>query len=148
MKTLIIHHLETIWESGLLNCGTNLEKELQKLVNHLKDNQYDKVVFCRFEEPKLEDIHYHYHLDRYISFVVDYAYGWTVEDMQEWYPDEKGTTWDSTEIEHSKAVFLCDWMKQLKGDDVYVCGAFKNECIATLREALRLCEFNRQSLTT
>ena len=43
MKTLIIHHLQPMWDSGLQKYGTDFETELQKVCEHLDENNYNNV---------------------------------------------------------------------------------------------------------
>ena len=38
---------------------------------------------------------------------------------------------------HSEAVMIEDWMRELKGHNVTICGAFNGECIDDLETALR-----------
>lgn len=139
MKVLIIHHLETMWESGLLNKGTSFEEQIELIFEHLEQEEYDKVILTRFEDWTLEPEHYL--IANFISVVHPYAYGWE-EDCFE--GQEKGVDW----IEggnHSEAVLLEDWMKDLKGCEVKICGAFDGECIEDLEIALSACEveYNR-----
>lgn len=139
MKVLIIHHLETMWESGLRNNGTSFEEQIELIFEHLKEEEYDKVILTRFEDWTLEPEHYL--IANFISVVHPYAYGWERDSFE---GQKEGVDWVEGGY-HSDAVLLEDWMKELKGNEVEICGAFDGECIEDLEIALSACkvEYNR-----
>lgn len=50
MKTLIIHHLEPMWESGHNKYGnTNFEELCEKFVKYLMHNRFDKVILTQMD---------------------------------------------------------------------------------------------------
>lgn len=134
MRTLIIHHLEPCWETGYKSFGTCFQNLLWKFAHHLETNQYDQIILTRFEDHTIcpeeyEPIYY------WINQVHAYSYGWEAEELEE-YPDrfcEGGN--------HSEAVLIEDWMKELTGE-VYISGAFDGECVEDLEIALRHCGIN------
>lgn len=134
MKVLIIHHLETMWNTAMrLNFGTSFEREAEKVREHLEENDYDKVILTRFEEPELEYEHYETGVADYISDVYDYAYGWERDEDN----GEEGRDWTEGG-NHSPIVKLEPWMHELKqrGATVDLCGAFDGECIEDMEIAL------------
>ncbi len=127
MKTLIIHHLESIWDDGYRKMsGVSFEELVWKFLDHLETFHYDRVILTRFESCGLEPEHEP--ISHYITDVFEYAYGWEAEELEN-YPDrfcEGGT--------HSEAVLIEDWMK-IDGE-VFISGAFDGECIEDLEIAL------------
>lgn len=134
MKVLLIHHLETCWDFGLKRFGTSFDREASKILQHLEENDYDRVILTRFEEPKLEPAHYEAGLADYISDVYDYSYGWA-KDQCDW--GQEGRDWAEGGT-HSEIVRLEPWMFELKerGALVDLCGAFDGECIEDMELAL------------
>lgn len=130
MKTLIIHHLESMWGASYKKIGGISYADLvEKFAEHLESESYDRVILTRFEGDTLEEEHWP--IAEHISEVHEYAYGWSSEDLAE-YPDkfcEGGN--------HSEAVLIEDWMR-LSGE-VFISGAFDGECIEDLEIALEYC---------
>lgn len=128
MRTLIIHHLESIWESSYIKIGGITYEELVwKFREHLESENYDRVILTRFEENTLEPEHCI--IEEFIDEVYDYAYGW---------PDDETTQGDNfcEGGSHSERVLLEEWMKNLKGE-IYISGAFNGECLEDLEIALQ-----------
>lgn len=130
MKTIIIHHLQEMWNSGLQKMGTSFDEMLEKTVEHLQENHYDNIIVTNFEANRdLDDAQWP--LGNFYPTVHDYCYGWT-KDMFEGYEN------DFTLVEggiHSEVVLVEDWMKELEGE-IYLCGAFDGECIEDMEIAL------------
>lgn len=129
MKTLIIHHLETMWDSGFKKFGTNFETQCMEIAEHLEETSYDRVILTRFEEWELEPEHYP--IAHHINVIHPYGYGWE-DEIKESDPH-------NTYVEggnHSEWVLVDDWMKELRHDEVFICGAFDGECIEDLEIAL------------
>lgn len=130
MKILLIHHLEPCWESGYKKIGnTSFEELSERFAEHLDNETYDRVILTRFELPR-------YPLDDYdpcfasrIDVVEEYGYGWEMGMLPDGEWCEGGT--------HSEIVYLPDWVRELKGDTVYLAGAFDGECIEDMEIALR-----------
>lgn len=127
MKTLIIHHLESMWESSYISTGgITYEDLLFKFRDHLEEQEYDRVILTRFEDIRFEPEHDI--IREFVDELYDYAYGWEDnEDTQGEDFCEGGT--------HSERVYIADWMRSLSGD-VYISGAFEGECIEDLEIAL------------
>lgn len=140
MRTLIIHHLESIWEEGYKKNGTDFETLCFSVVQHIEEVEYDRVILTRFENPQFEDAHHYTGLSQFIDEVQEYGYGWDGDCVLE---DEEDEDWVEGG-EHSEFVWLAPWMRTLNGD-VDICGAFDFECIEDLEIALRALEikFNR-----
>lgn len=134
MRVIILHHLEPCWDAGLRKFGTNFEELACKVIEHLEEFSYDRVILTRFEDGRLDDEHHQVGLSEYVDQVHDYGYGWEMSmvedgcfpDSQEWV--EGGS--------HSEIVLIDDWMKELKNDEVDLCGAFDGECIEDMEIAL------------
>lgn len=155
MKTLIIHHLQPMWNQGLIGFGTSFDEELMKVLDHLDSEYYDKVIVTNFEgtteleEEQLPILDYTY------PQVEDYGYGWDYDsvDFTERQIQsieagglvvcEYGNHWVQGG-NHSTIVYVPEWMMELQGE-VYICGAFDGECIEDLEIALTGAgkEFNR-----
>ena len=128
--TIIIHHLQEMWDSGLQNMGTSFERQLELVVKHLEQNCYDDVIVTNFEANQdLDDEQWP--LAQYYPTVYDYAYGWE-KSMMDTFGDV------CTIVEggnHSEVVIVDDWMKELQGE-IFLCGAFDGECIEDMEIAL------------
>lgn len=118
--------------------GMDFEQLVEKFMQYLCQNSFDKVILTQFETPS-----YHNPLQDYgyapircfIDEVHEYGYGWDrqiIDDMLDHNPNlnycEGGT--------HSEYVIIDDWMKDLKGEEVFISGAFNGECIEDLEIAL------------
>ena len=58
MKTLIIHHLEPMWELGYKKAGTSFERLVEVFYDHLERNHYNKVILTRFEDHRIHEPEY------------------------------------------------------------------------------------------
>lgn len=128
MKTIVIHHVQSIWNNSLIKYGTSFEEVIENVYNHLLDNYYDDVIITNFEAGfYLDDDQLL--LDQFCPAVYDYGYGWDEEALNyaDWNYIPGGN--------HSEVVPIDDWMKTLKGE-VYLCGAFDGECIEDMEIAL------------
>lgn len=139
MKILLLHHLESMWEEGLKKFDTSFEAEAEKIRHYINHNDFDEVVLVRFEEFELGDEHYQAGLHDLINRVETYSFGWVREETEERDPDGEGVRW-ADGCSHSEVVMLDDWIKDLKGHDVTLTGAFENECIATVEAAMDNCD--------
>jgi len=139
MRTLIIHHVETMWDASLRKYGTDIYAVAQKILDHIETSDYDRVILTRFEDWELEDMHHETGLSEHIDTVHDYGYGWEHGMID----GEEGDTW-AEGGSHSEVVYLPDWLKELRGE-VDLCGAFDGECIEDMEIALSACgkEANR-----
>ena len=145
MNILLIHHLEEMWDRGYKNYDTHFEKESLKVINFIKNNEFDEVVLVRFEDFELGDEHYSVGLHEHVDRVETYGYGWQREELEEQDPEGEGVRW-ADGCDHSEVVLLDDWIKDLKGHNVTLVGAFEDECIATISAALEQCgvEYKRE----
>jgi|GEM_PF-4517277 len=136
MKTLIVHHLESIWENAYQQHRHSFEGLCEKLFEFLQENHFDKVILTRFEQTDLEDMHLMYGLGEYIFNVHDYGYGWTEESVEHLEDDD----WCEGG-HHSEIVMIDELMKELRGE-ISICGAFDGECIDDLETALNHLNIN------
>jgi hypothetical protein len=152
MKTLIIHHLEPMWNEGYKTHNTNFEELLEKFYNYLTENIFDRVILTRFEDHKLDDSYCFYstendeyvELSNFINKVHTYDYGWCKDSVFDgelpeqnqdgFYVNEWGNVYCDGGM-HSEIVWIPEWMKDLKGD-IFISGAFDGECIDDLETAL------------
>ena len=154
MKTLIIHHLQPMWENGYNSFGTSFDELLEKTYNFIAENDFNQIIITNFEadfdlDPEQSSL-------KYFNYSVhDYMYGWELDSddfdsenlnliendciaVNKWGTKyAKGGT-------HSEIVEISEWMLNLEGE-VYLCGAFDGECIEDMEIALAHCniEFNR-----
>lgn len=134
MRVLVIHHLESLWESGYKNQGTSFDELVRKAISHIRHAKYDKVILTQFENWQAQDEHYESGIAEYINEWHDYGYGWDYDSI----PDESFDDYVKGG-NHSEYVYLPEWMKNLKYDNVSICGAFDGECIEDLEIALQAC---------
>lgn len=137
-RVCLIHHLQEIWEDGYRKFGTSFEEESQKIVDYLRSEQFDRVILILFEDISLQPEHFMSGLADYVDEVEEYGYGWERESVEEQFPEGEGSIW-ADGCSHSEVVMLDDWIKDLKGKNVTLTGAFDGECIETLSTALDHC---------
>lgn len=141
MKTLWIHHLQSIWDSGYRRNGTSFEELLLKVANHIKKVHYDKIILTQFENYDPEDEHCYiieaaYNKGLNIQF-IEYGYGWSkdcfIDSDAQLIPSKRSY---STEDD---VIFIDDFLIKMKerGDIVSLCGAFKGECLLDAQTVLR-----------
>jgi hypothetical protein len=132
-NVLILHHLEPMWETGYKRAGTSFYRMCEKVIDHLNDHRYKRIILTRFEDSKLDQQHYEAGLAN-VGMQIDvyeYGYGWDAAQIVD-YPDDfiEGGS-------HSEAVMIADWMRDLPKAGVYLAGAFDGECIEDMEIALR-----------
>lgn len=127
MKILILHHVEAMWNDSLLNYNTSIDEMIEDIKNHLDENNYDKVILNRFEDFEISEEHFP--IANYINDINSYGYGWTADMFSNSSQYCEGGS-------HSEVVEIDDWMHDLKGNKVDICGAFDGECIEDLEIAL------------
>ena len=154
MKTLIIHHLQPIWEKGLNRYGTSFEEQMQLVCEHSENNQYNQVILTNFESWEIEPEQYP--ITQFCFPAIEtYDYGWCfdgldiTEEQKEKIEQGKIIECDYNNKwalggQHSEVVYIPEWMENLKGE-IYICGVFDGECIEDLETALNTLEidFNR-----
>ena len=80
MKTLIIHHLQPMWENGYKNLNTSFYEQLENVYNHIIDNDYDNLIITNFEAGfNLEDEQNC--LKQFVYELQDYIYGWELNEQ-------------------------------------------------------------------
>ena len=129
---LIIHHLESMWDRSLLKLsGKGFFDWASELAEELSNgHSYSKIILTQFENFEPEDGHFETGLEGFVNDWHDYAYGWEhVPIGQEGDYTEGGS--------HSPFVYLPEWLKEFKGRDVKLCGAFDGECIEDMEIALK-----------
>jgi hypothetical protein len=132
-KVLIMHHVEPMWQNAMRQKGVIFDNYLADLWHHIDNSDYDQLILTQFEDCKLQDMHLEFGFGELCIDCYEYAYGWTFkafEDCPEEYI-EGGS--------HSESVYIPQWLVDLKGKDVYLCGAFDGECIEDMEIALRHC---------
>lgn len=147
MKILWLHHFEDYWNSSLKEFDTNFNKELLKVMNYLENEKIDKVLITRFTENKESDCHYP--LISFCNFknirieFKEYGYGFR-NDNNEYKKKDLGKDWIyGNREEHTEKDILpiAEFQKELKNNEVYLGGAFENEClndVETIMEHLNI----------
>lgn len=144
MKVLIIHHLEEIWQFGYKKAGTSFWDLEYKFGEYLSKNSFDKVILTNFELPswffrngfgfkgKYDFYNTYPNIGTFITDYYEYSYGW-----------ERGELEENPEMfveggNHSGAVLITDWIRELKNAnaEVYLTGAFLGECLEDMEIAL------------
>jgi hypothetical protein len=160
MKTLIIHHLEPMWEGGYSRAGTCFEDLCVKVGEHITSNDYDQIILTRFESHQLDEPEYDYLAVPYIQ-VKEYGYGWELDGFLDDDETEKvdeirqrienGEVYETrfgTKLaeggSHSQVVIIDEWMERLPKQNVFICGAFDGECVEDLETALSAINVNFQ----
>lgn len=138
MSVLIMHHLEEIWDKALRNHGTSFDQMVEKVAEHLEENDYSLVILTKFEGIQFDEGHFP--IAHHINVVHEYAYGWEREQVEQ-YGWEEGVAYCDGGT-HSEVVLLDEWMKHLPKEDVHIAGAFDGECIDDLETALDFLEVN------
>ena len=132
-EVLIMHHIETMWESALRSHGTSLDEVVEKLHNHLESNDYDQVIMTRFEsndfEPETQIL-------GQWAIVEEYGYGWCLDSFVD---DIEMDELPDDYVEggnHSEIVYVPEWVKNLRHSVVHLSGAFRGECLEDMEIAL------------
>lgn len=147
MNVLILHHFSDYWSNGLSKYGTTFEKEMEKVIDYINNENIDKVILPLFQNHQLEDCHYP--LKEFCQRngiqldVHEYNYGWSKESdhNNDIYTEENfNETWCyGTREYHGEddVVKIDSWQHELKGENqVIVAGAFEGECVLDLTTAL------------
>lgn len=147
MTTLVAHHLESMWESGLNNYGTSFEEEVNNICDFLihGGQDIDKIIVTSFENLDWEEGHAPLvETANELGIPIEhktYGYGMLrnldCEDSMERYSEEnKNITWCYSEREYHEhennmqdVLDVEDWIVDLKNDDVLLVGAFEEECL-------------------
>lgn len=135
MKTLIIHHLEPMWENGYNKFGTTCFDLCTGLTEFLEKNCFDQIILTQFEDWNPQPIHHETGLSDFITKYEEYSYGWERDCFRHENEFCEGGT-------HSEVVWLPDWLKGLRNHSVSLCGAFDGECIEDMEIALSHCVGN------
>lgn len=134
MKILIAHHVEEMWRHSLMKIGNvDLDDLIENIYQYCMDNDIDRIILNRFEDCELGSEHYLF--QNFNTVVNPYAYGWEQEMVLD---DEHGEYAEGGG--HSEYVRIEDWMYDLKGHEVSLCGCFDGECIEDMEIALHHCE--------
>lgn len=151
MKTLIIHHLERIWEESYMRIGGFSFEGLYELVReHIEENDYDRVILTQFEHTSLDREEGYASIAHLIDEVHEYGYGWELDgQFDSQIADDIFAKFNNNEIfkdvfnqewiqggNHSQIVLIDEWMRKLPKENVDICGAFDGECIEDLEIAL------------
>lgn len=145
MKTLIIHHLQKMWEPGYERFGTSFDELAKKTLTHIKRAKYDRVILTQFEAWNPAEEHIESGINNYVNQWEEYGYGWYLDDEEIKESDGKfmKDKYNNKYVNgghHSEVVWIAEWMEKLKGDSVSICGAFDGECIEDLEIGLNACD--------
>ena len=137
-RTLIIHHLESMWNNSFKKiAGKDFETISLELASALRRRKFDLVILTRFEDSRPEDGHFETGLAALVNVWEEYGYGWDLEESgQLELVGEEFAEGGS----HSRHVLTPEWIKNLKGNKVTLCGAFDGECIEDMEIALKACQ--------
>jgi len=136
-----MHHLEPMWDASYRQFGNTCFAELcEEFVEHIEINDYDRVILVQFEDWKPQELHYLYGLGQLVTDSYNYAYGWTSEEAESCAEDNSNNVEFCEGGRHSDVVMIAEWMHELKGQDIYISGAFDGECIDDLETALDFLE--------
>ncbi len=139
-RTLIIHHLEPCWNPGYDKFGTNFHEQELKAARWIRKNKPEHVILTRFEDITCSFSEYEY-LPNLVNQVEPYAYGWDKEDAKQLKKLKETVVPGGN---HSEFVWVPKWIKQLKGQNVRVFGAFKYECLEDIEIALKAAKVQHQ----
>jgi hypothetical protein len=130
-NVLILHHLEPMWETAYKKFGTSFDELCEKVIEHLQEHDYKRIILTRFEDMKLDVRHLQWGFENLRIDCYEYGYGWDAAQIVD-SPDDfvDGGS-------HSEAVMISDWMRRLPKSGVYLAGAFDGECIEDMEIALR-----------
>jgi hypothetical protein len=133
VKILVIHHVEEAWlgewEHEYYHGST-----LRNLIDHLSRARYDKIIITTFEGktgyPELDDL--------YPATRETWWYSDKPSDYDEWSKEENPPIIynNVAQYEGHNWLYVYDWIKELKGHDVRVCGGHRLECLAGLLETM------------
>ena len=148
MKVLWLHHFEDYWNHSLKEFDTNFEKELLKIMNYLEYSDIDKVLVTRFMENKEGDCHLpliNFCNSKNIRIEFkEYGYGFR-NDNNEYKTKDYGKEWIyGNRQEHTEKDVLPieEFQKELKNHEVYLGGAFENECLNDVESIMKHLEIN------
>lgn len=162
-KVLIIHHLEPEWSEAYMRVGgITFEKLCKKTAKHIKKSDYSRVILTQFNPIGLHESYPYEPLIGKVDEVHEYGYGWELESFDFTETDSATASENLAKGEvvhdrygqglakggyHSQVVLVDDWMFELAGHEVYLCGAFDGECIEDMEIALSAAgvSFNRIS---
>lgn len=132
MSCLIIHHIESQWSRVMKQRGRDFYEYLEHLHDYLQHTNFHKVFLTRMEDTRFEECHYQAGVDRYISGVIEYGYGWEGDgDLESMSDFVQGGT-------HSQFVWVPEWLRKLP-QKIHLCGCFDGECIEDMEIALTSC---------
>ena len=148
MKVLWLHHFEDYWNHSLKEFDTNFEKELLKVMNYLEHEEFNKVLITRFMENKEGDCHLpliNFCNSKNIRIEFkEYGYGFR-NDNNEYKKKDYGKEWIyGNRQEHTEKDVLPieEFQKELKNHEVYLGGAFENECLNDVESIMKHLEIN------
>lgn len=138
-KILFAHHHEPYWEEGLNKYGTSFEKEHLAIIDHIlfSGENYDKVITTSFKDISPEGIDLLIEVCNHKSIEFEhqcYGYGMIRDEHSiDTYPiEELNDTWcfgNRNYDTEEDVLDIHDWMKDLKGSEVNLVGAFEGECL-------------------
>lgn len=140
--TLLIHHLEEQWRTGLEGFGLSPESMALNIIDFLhspKGRHINDVIFTRFEDHLPCDTQHP---------IIDYLKGRGIAhthhvfgygETQDMFEDQDCTLVEATRHDayQDQVVYIDEWHKELKfSQTVLLCGAFEGECIQDAEDML------------
>lgn len=131
MEILVVHHVEKMW-------GEITEKTAEDVYMHLRQSDYDKVIFTTLEGDGTGYAFLDEMRDgaRFVEEV--WGYGWenpdyyrTGDELDEKFADKLIPVTSPHEW-----AYVYEWIEQLSGHTVSVCGGYKGECFLDLVETM------------
>lgn len=142
MYTLIIHHLESDWESEYNNSNTSLSIECVKVLRFLKKFKKIKQLIITKNNDSFFDVEYYdiydYCNNHNINFrIIKYGYGWLKDES--FTESNLNITWcyATRPYYNEKDILLIpEWFHKIKDQNIIIGGSFKHACILDLKDVL------------
>lgn len=154
MAVLLAHHLEEYWDESLRNYNTSFDEEIEKVCDFIKHSgvEVNKIIVTSFENNEWDDGHFPLiSLAESLNIPIEHeVYGYAMtrilddEESMKRYPKEKeNITWCYGERDYhdregneQDVLDIEDWIKELRGNDVVLIGAFEGECLNDMETIL------------
>lgn len=140
-KTLIVHHFEETWRTGLERSGITPEKMRYNIADFLLSGRgrgINHVIFTKFQSDDIEEIH-----EPLIEFLdrrdISYEFQIFPYDMfkEMFSRDEVLIPSTKDGADEDNVVYIESWHQDLANDQVVMlCGAFESECVRDAEDML------------
>ena len=133
MKILVLHHVEKMWQNSIPF------DFVEKVIEHIEGENYDYIIASTFEDYQSTGYD---ELDYYINKIENWSYAWIVKGygetkkkhiVKEFGLPKKDIIRVSSQHEFA---YCYDWIKKLKGNEIFVAGGCRYECLLDLEETL------------